>query len=116
MVRLNATNISKQPEPFSTDSSSIIDAQGREYDALVSYALAGQDFGTQDVPPSTGGSAMLVFDVPPTVTKVSTILVQTDPYMATENPVTKVVVTQADQRIEPLGPVETSYSGPVEGG
>jgi hypothetical protein len=84
VVAVTAMNVSKQPAPFSTTSSQIVDGQERFFDAVPVTLPTEESIELEDLQPSTTRKGILVFDVTADVTSVKLLMLQTDPYMLTD--------------------------------
>lgn len=93
VVHVTAQNVGTEPDSFSTDSSTVVDSQGRSFAATPFLGLAHQQLGPFNMQPESEGKGMLIFDVPTSVTSLQSVIVQPDPYLATNNPVTVVAVS-----------------------
>lgn len=91
LVHLTAKNVGNEPASMSTNGSSIVDAEGKTYTNGKMYlgGLANQGLG-EDQQPGVSKTGFLPFDVPATVTKVISLVVQSDPYGGTTNPTSLV--------------------------
>jgi len=66
IVHVDVTNISKQPQYYSSLNQVLVDDQGREFtnDSSAEFSLDGDDEGDGDLNPGITRSTRVVFDVP----------------------------------------------------
>lgn len=95
-VNLDVTNAGKQPDSFSNTSSTLVDGQGREFTTGTMFLNLRGDESGEEFQPGTGGSIVLVFDVPTDVTEVAGVQVQPDAYLDSNNPATYVTNETGD--------------------
>lgn len=85
-----ATNVGLASASMPSTSTTLSDAAGNQYAAAGPYAGAvGQGFDVSQFPGTTR-SGWFVFDVPDSVTLLTTLNVQSDPHPGTTNPPTLV--------------------------
>ncbi|MFD9663435.1 DUF4352 domain-containing protein [Rhodococcus sp. NPDC059968] len=66
VVHVDVTNISKQPQYYSSLNQVLVDEQGREFtnDSGAEFSLEGDDEGDGDINPGITRSTRVVFDIP----------------------------------------------------
>ena len=66
VVHVDVTNISKQPQYYSSLNQVLVDDQGREFtnDSSAEFSLDGDDEGDGDLNPGITRSTRVVFDIP----------------------------------------------------
>ncbi|MFC0453381.1 DUF4352 domain-containing protein [Rhodococcus jostii] len=66
VVHVDVTNVSKQPQYYSSLNQILVDDQGREFtnDSGAEFSLDGDDEGDGDINPGITRSTRVVFDIP----------------------------------------------------
>ena len=85
-----ATNVGLASASMPSTASTLSDAAGKTYPAAGPFVgVVGQGFDQRQLP-GTGRSGWFAFDVPESVTDITTLNVQSDPSPDTTNPPTRV--------------------------
>lgn len=102
VVYASAKNVGRKPASMSSTDSTLTDGQGTEFAAGGPYLMGvvGQGFGEQQQPGTTR-SGWIAFDVPPSVTKVGSVTIQSDAYLGSTNVPTSVAIDRVARYTKP---------------
>jgi hypothetical protein len=94
VVSIVVKNVGNAPAACSAMNSRLVDSAGKTYtssDLFIGFNLIGDQLQTgSDMQPDATRSGLLIFDVPSSLTTPTTLIVQTDAYVATTNAPTAV--------------------------